>query len=458
VALYITGASADGTYFVDQNGNPRLLVSEDCWGLCPNAGEWNGGNYQATFDTYFAQRAGQGYTATETCIMSDGEATIVFPYSTGQDWDGEWPFNGNVDPTTTPNETFWTRRDYMFDSAMAQGITVVCSFTSVGGTSPCAGWTDPQWTAYGTFLGTRYASQPNILWICGDGLFGAFNAGLATFLTALRAAGDTHLVSYQGGDETTSRRGFGSDNAGPTPEPFMVNCQYDWVYTYNTSYQGVISACTQEPGPSDVVQGRVPVVWGDGTYLNSAQTAPQTDVHLEQNLIWWALASGACGFSTGDNQTFGWWSTSDGYITSKTFYTAVIPAIVNVFSGLTGWWKLRPDASSLLVTSGRNTQTPAISTTGSPYSTNNDNYVCAAYAADGSLAVIYGGLPYNINVNQALLTPGYGAYWVDPATGTKTPTASGGSYNSGLLGNNSTGFTDWVLVLAAPPYATWAVP
>lgn len=458
VALYITGVSADGTYFVDQNSNPRMLISEDIWALPPQAGVSNGGNWQGAFDTYFAQRAAQGYTGAEVCLISSGDLNVNCTYFTGQDWDGEWPFAGSNDPTTTPNETFWTRRDYMFDSAQAHGITMIPNFPGVGDTSACRPWSNAQWTAYGTFLGTRYASQPNILWICGDGTFGVYDTGLSYWLTAARAAGDTHPIAYQGGDETSSRRGFGSDNTGADPQPFMVNAQFDWVYTYNTSYQGCISACVDEPSGSDVVQGRVPVIWGDGTYLASGQTAPQTDVHLEQNLIWWALTSGACGVSTGDNDIFPWAAGSAAAVTSKSFYTTVMPAITSFWSGLSGWQKLRPDSASALVTSGRNTQTPLISTTGSPYSTNNDNYVTAAFAADGSLAVIYCGRPFTITINQAKMTPGYGAYWVDPATCAKTVTTAGASYNSGLLGNNSTGFADWALVLAAPPYATWVVP
>lgn len=458
MALYITGSSADGTYFVDQNNNPRMYFGEDAWGLAPQAGVSNGGNWQSAFDTYFSQRAAQGYTATELCLVSSGDPNVNCTFFTGQDWDGTWPFNGNFDPTTTPNETFWTRRDYMFNSALAHGITVQPNFPGVGPSSAAAGWSTAQWQAYGTFLGNRYLSQPNIVWICGDGNFGGYNAGLASWLTSFRATGNTQLVTYQGIDETTSRRGFGSDNAGADPEPFMVNAQFDWVYTYNTSYQGVISAITQEPSGSDVVQGRIPVVWGDGSYLASAQTSPQTDVHLEQNLIWWALTSGACGVSTGDNDIFAWGSGAAAAVTSKAFYTTTMPAITSFWAGLTGWQKLRPDSSNLLVTAGRNSQTALISTTGSPYSTNNDNYVTAAFAADGSLAVIYCAQYMSITINQSKMTAGYGAYWVDPMTGAKTATTAGSTYNSTPLGLSAGGFQDWALVLAAPPYATWQVP
>lgn len=450
---YIASVSSDGTYLQDQYGHPRLFACEDIWAICANAGRYNSGNYQSTYDTYFSQRAAQGYTAAEVSFMSTGDPNDNFPYSTGQDWDAAWPFNGSNDPTTTPNSTFWARRDYMFTSAAANGITVVPNFPGVGPSSPCASWTNAQWTAYGTFLGNRYKTQPNIIWIAGDGTFGAYTAGLAYWLTALRATGDTHIVTYQNGDETSSRVGFGSDNAGADPETFDIYAQMDWVYTYNTSYQGVIAAITQEPSGSDVVQGRIPVVWGDGDYIGASTSGGQTDVHLEQNLIWWAMSSGACGFSTGDNAIITWDGSSPGLVTSTSFYSATMPAITGYLSSLPGWWKLRPDTASALVTAGRNSQTAAISTSGSPYISNADDYVTAAYAADGSLAVIYCAAHFSITINQAKMAAGYTATWVDPATCATTTATPGSTYNSTPLGNNSTGFADWVLVLQGTPAA-----
>jgi len=460
----ITAVSSDGTYLTDQYGNPRLFAGEDIWSIVANAGRWNSGNYQSTFDTYFSQRAAQGYTAAEVSLVASQDPNDNWPATTYADWDGALPFSGatggfaGVDPLTTPNSTFWARRDYMFSSAARNGITVVANFPGVGpsamgaptgvpASNGGANWSSAQWQAYGTFLGSRYKHQPNIIWICGDGTFGSYNSGLSDWLVTARAAGDTHIITYQGGDETSSRLGFGSDNAGADPEAFMVNAEMDWVYTYNVSYPGVIAAITLEPSPSDVVQGRIPVVWGDGDYLASSTTAPQTDTHLEQNLIWWAMSSGACGWSTGDNDIFGWGSGADALVTSKSFYSATIPAITGLVNSLHGWWKLRPDSANTLVTSGRGTQTPPISTSGSPYTDNSDSYVTAAYAADGSLALIYCAQHFSITIDQTKMAGGYTATWYDPATAAATPTTAGSSYNSTGLGNNSTGFADWLLVL-----------
>jgi Protein of unknown function (DUF4038) len=456
VVSYITGASADGTYLVDQNGQPKLLVNESVWGMPPNAvASWSfSGNYQTTFDTYFSDRAAQGNTTAEVSLLSCGDPNEAFIYTTGQDADGAWPFNGNNDPTTTPNSTFWARRDYMFTSAQSNGITVVCNFPGVGPSSPCASWTTAQWTAYGTFLGNRYKSQPNIIWIAGDGTFGSYDAGLASWRTAVRAAGDTHLISYQANNEQSSRYGF-DGSLYNDPDAFSIYAELDWVYTYNVTYNGVIYSIKNEPSGTDVIQGRIPVVWGDGNYLGSSGgNATQSGPHLMQNFIWWAMSSGACGYSCSSNDIFAWASGEPANVTTNggAWYTSTMPAISSYIQGLNGWWKLHPDGlpggTRTLVTSGGGSPTAIGSNI--YYTSNTDSYVTAAYAADGTLAVIYCGLHYSITIDQTKMAPGYTAAWVDPASCAVTSTTAGSTYNSTPLGNNSAGYADWVLVLQAP--------
>jgi Protein of unknown function (DUF4038)/Putative collagen-binding domain of a collagenase len=462
VALYIAGVSADGTYFVDQNNNPRLFVGEDCWDVIVNGGRWNGGDSSADFNAYTSSRAGQGFTATEVNMFSSNNANASYAFTDGRDWDGAWPFNGSTDPTTTANEVFWSKRDYFFDACQAQGITVVMNLTTAAlATTWIRSWTTGQWTAYGSFIGARYASQPNILWIVGDDYFGDMDTGLNAMLTAMRSAGDTHPMSIQNYQETTSRQDIYDGTKDPLT--FDVHAQYHWVYTYNVSYIGVIDACVTTPSASDDVQGRIPALWADGVYYGDALPGGNHQPQMHRNLVWWALSSGACGFSVGGNGVWQWTSASPGYVTSDptgTFMTSIVGKIVSLFAGLTGWQKLRPDTANALVTSGRGSQSAPLVSGGSAvaYTGTSDAYVTAAFAADGSLAVIYMSHAATITINQAKMTPGYGAYWVDPQTGVKTSTTAGSSYNSASPGSNSAGEADWVLVLAAPPYATWTVP
>lgn len=455
-APFIAGAAGDGTHFVDQTGSPRLMVNEDIWNLICNGGAW--GDPVTTWNTYFAQRAAQGYTTSMSSWASfpfpDANNAAVF--TDGRDWDGTWPFSGNMDPTTTPNATFWQRRDQFFAIALSYGFSVVLNVTTpwLSG-SPAtaqATWTTTQWQTYGTFLGNRYKNVPNLLWIIGDDYFGTVDTGLEAFYAALRATGDNHLFSCQLYQEGTSRQDLST--LAKDPIASSVHAQYEWVYTYNVCYDGIEKAQLYTPTVSDDVQHVVPPLWGDGAYLASSTSAGQTDVRLERQMIWWALSSGAAGFSTGDNNIWGWPSSAPATVTSKTFYTQTMPAIARSFGGLPGWQRLFPDTSSQLVTAGRGTHAAAIASGGSGtyYTSNTDNYVTASRTPDtgsgSSLAVIYCGLAMNITIDQSKMRAGYTATWIDPVNGATQAGTVGSTYNSTTqVGNNSAGDPDWVLVL-----------
>jgi hypothetical protein len=360
-----------------------------------------------------------------------------------------------MDPTTTAVSGFWARRDYFFTAAARNGITVMINTTTpfLADTSiPQYSWTTTQWSAFGTFVGTRYRNTPNILWIVGDDYFGGKDTELGSWLTALRATGDTHLVSIQNYQETTSRQDIFSLTKDPLT--WDVHAQWEHGYSYNVSYDVVEKAQTYTVTGSDDVQHTVPPLWADGFFLASGTGTGQTDVRLERQMIWWALSSGACGVQTGDNDIWGWASTSAAQITSKSFYTSTMPAIVRAFSNLPRWHQLTPDTSSALVTAGRGIHASAITSGGSgtPYTANTDDYVTASRTPDSgsgsSLAVIYCGLAMNITIDQSKMVAGYTATWLDPVSGAQTAGTPGSTYNSTTaVGNNSAGDPDWVLVL-----------
>lgn len=451
----IAGAAVGGTHFVDQFGQPRLYVGEDCWNVLANGGAWNSGNYQSTYDTYLSQRAAQGYTAVEVtwCSFPAG----AFVHTDGADWDGVYPFATQLNPSTTPNSTFWARRDYFFASAAANGITVVMNTTTpwldiADPNVQQQGWTTTQWTNFGTFLGNRYKTTPNILWIVGDDYFGNHDTGLVAWRTALRATGDTHLISIQNYQEATSRQDIST--MAKDPVGFDVHAEYDWGYSYNVSYDVVEKSQIYVPTVGDDIQGPIPPLWADGCYLASGVGSGQTDVRLERQMIWWALSSGACGFSTGDNDIWVWGSGSAAQITGKSFYTGVVPAIAAAFRGLTGWQLLAPDTTSVLVTAGRGTHASPISSggAGTAYTVNTDTYVTASRTPDtgsgSALAVIYSGKALNITIDQSKMVSGYTVTWIDPVSGATFAGTPGSTYNSTTArGNNSAGDPDWVLVL-----------
>jgi transposase len=218
------------------------------------------------------------------------------------------------------------------------------------------------------------------------------------------------------------------------------------VYTYAPAYLGTEFAYA-EASP-------IPVFHGDGYFYQG--TSATFDRAVRQD-TWWALSSGARGAMTGSEAIWTWPSTAladSGSGTSQNWFVNVAGNIRTAYESLPGWHLLIPDASSVLVTSGRGTRaTPFASGGGGgqyePAFT--DSFVTASRVPDGSLAVIYLSHGTTIGIDQAQMQPGYTATWIDPVTGAKTAATPGASYNSTAKGSNSAGDPDWVLALQASP-------
>lgn len=447
------GALPATTWFTSIGGStPVLVASNEDWALLPNGTVNNAGNYQTTFDNYFTTRAAQGYNAVEVSLFSypgifSGTATNL------DDSDGVFPFVTNSNnPSNGRTTAFWDRRDYFFSSASSHGFRVYVNLTTpwLSAGAATTSWTTAQWTALGNHLAAKYpaSTHPHVHWIVGDDYFGEKETEIAALRTAMRAGGCTQPMTIQWYQEASSRKNIwdGTDLTTLSPS-WAGNADLNWGYSYNPSYD-VVEKMGNEANP-------IPYGWFDGFFLNSGTTTI-TDQQLMRRMIWWALSSGAKAVQTGNNTVYPWDSTAYAEVTSNTFYTTTMPAILAAFRALPKWHLLKADTSSQLVTAGRGTHVSAIVSGGSgtPYTSNSDAYVTASFiqsgADAGKLAVIYMSHGSTITIDQTKMVAGYTATWVDPASGATSTATPGTTYNSTAKGNNSDGQADWVLVLAAP--------
>ncbi|HTQ92534.1 MAG TPA: DUF4038 domain-containing protein [Streptosporangiaceae bacterium] len=458
----ITGLATDATtggHFTDQYGSPRLWVATETWGLPVNAGNWSSPGYQHDYDTFFADRAGQGFTVTMTDpVWAEPQATA---YS-GNDWDGTTPLaGGSTNPSSAAlNSAFWTRIDYMFSSAAAQGITigmVLYNGDGVGNGGTLQNtWTTTQWTDWATKVGARYKNTQNLVWLVGNDAFSpgsdsqwdAIQAGLA-------AAGDSHLIAAWYNAECTSR--YVTDTN--TAEPWGVShSAFNFCYTYNAGYWIAEYAYLEvaDEGASSLL----PVVWGDGFFYPGSPGAyfATYDRAMRQEWWWW-LASGGRGILGEAENVYPWTSSSAAAVTGDWFFANNAANIVAAFTGLAGWHLLVPDTSNALVTGGRGTRVSGFASGGSggQYEESFVNsYVAASRTPDSGsgshLAVLYLPNHTTITIDQAKMAAGYTATWVDPVSGATSAATAGGTppsvtYNSTAKGANSEGDPDWVLVL-----------
>ena len=455
---YITGLG--GTpgpgWFTDNLGNPKLWVATETWGLPIHAGLNSSGNWQGDYDTFFAQRAAQGFTVMMTDpVWASGSFTTYG----GNTWDGLTPLTGGgTDPSTGLNSTFWARIDYMLSSAESQGITVGLVVNNVGDDTASGiygSWSTTEWTEWGTALGNRYKNTPNLIWLIGNDAFSPYSDTVWNAAkSGITGTGDTHLWSAWYNAECTSRY----DTSANTAEPWGVsNASFDFCYTYNAGYWAIEYAYLEvaDEGAASLL----PVIWGDG-YFSGDSSGQGYDSTLDRAMRqewWWCLASGARGILGEAENVYPWQSGAAAAVTGDWFFANNAPNIVTAFSGLTGWHKLIPDTGNALVTAGRGTRVTGYTSGGSggqyePAFTNS--YVAASKTPDGTLAVMYLPAHATITVNQSLLPAGYTATWIDPVSGAKTAATTGSTYNSTAKGTNSQGDPDWVLVLQGQQAST----
>jgi hypothetical protein len=416
-------------YPADQYGQPILIKGDVVWAFPVNAGRW-GGTYQSVFTNYLDTRLTQNFNLV--MIGALGSTQNGGPSDTGTTYDGVSPWAAGVKGSL--NDPYWQRIDYFIDEAAVRGMTVLLNVAYSYDMDNAAlnGATAAQYTSYGTALGNRYKNKPNLVWGVGGDYFDGQITQLNNLFNAIKATGDTHLISVQNYPETTSRKDISTNSTNSTGTSWS---NWNFVYSYNVTYDGVDYAY-DEASP-------ICVIWGDGHFYQNSTG----DRKVYRDLTWWAYSSGARGHIHGSEGIWNWGSTAASNLTENVAATD-LPNIWKAFTGMKGWHKLASDTNSSFVTSGRGTHAAALSSGGGggQYDSADpqDQYVSAGVAADGSIAVLYFPVNKTVTVTPTELTSPYNVRWVDPTNGTSTPQAVSSTYTP--TGSNALGGADWLLV------------
>lgn len=426
---YVTGVSANGRYFTDQDGDPILIKGDSPWSPFCNLSA-------AQIEQWAANRESHGFNAAIVSLV--GHTTNGCPSSNGATYDGVLPFvSGNI---TQFNEAYWSRMDTYMTIMKNHGITVMLY--------PIDGWTTLSGGAmynksnadsytYGQKVAQRFASYPNIVWMSGgdyNGYDSTINAQVSNVLAGIRSTGDNRLFSMQLNSEVNS-----TDVA--FYEPLT---QWNFVYTYYATYVNVMKAYNRAPSARDPR----PALFSEGNYEREDWYGglPTTDETLRRAELW-SLTSGSPGAFMGSED---WQFLSGWQNRLDTTWVQQADKFRSWFGSLAGWHQLVPDQTNSLVTAGRGTK---LTSSGGVDVRSND-YVTAAQTPDKSLSVVY--IPTNtgntnartITLNTANLPSNYTATWVDPTDATQSqPATIDGAGQVTTPGLHSDGTRDWLLVI-----------
>ncbi len=415
MGLFPLGVSSNGGYLVAADGKPFLLHGEAAWSLIVQL---------TTADAmqYLADRRGRGVDAILVNLIEH-----LYSDHPPSNAAGDAPFTTPGD-FSTPNEAYFAHADQVIDLAASQGMAVLL-FPSYLGLQAQEGWRDemstmgstagaPKCASYGRFLGQRYASKKNILWMWGGDYTPTSGSSLETCMKAIsdgvRSASPGALDSAHWSMESTSR----------DETAFAGSISMAGVYTYNLALPVCRSARLRTP--------TMPTYLIETCYENDAygRCPAKGDVRRQQ---WWSLLGCGAGEIYGIE---GLWQFASMWPQKLGSPVSVGEQQLNAIAQQVAWQTLALDDA--LVTAGRGT-------TGMP------DEVAAARTADHKQAVIY--VPpagaSTITVDLSRMSGPVTATWQDPTADHSVAAGDGltGSHAFTRPGNNDGGDADWVLVL-----------
>lgn len=417
---FVTAVSDDGRHFVDQAGQPLLVMGDAPWSLFVDLSSTQARRYLDT-------RAAQGFNAMIVSLI--GAEANGGPSDDGATYDGVVPFvEGDI---LDWNPDYWQRVHDYLDMAAAKGLTAflypIDGWTIGNAFSPS---TEGSCEEFGVRVAKYFADLPNIVWVMGGDYFPAtddlaegsdVDHCMDNALRGIRSTGDSRPFSIQ----------LGYDESVSTENPFWApRVDWNFVYTYHPTYAAVLEAYRAADKPA---------LFSEGNYEgenNQPETPPTSDETLRRQALW-ALTSGSPGEFYGSQD----WRFEEGWERRlESSGTRQLQGIRDFFRTLP-WWRLEPDDRRPIVTGGRGR--PAAP--GVAMDVLDSDYVTAASTSDGGTTVVY--IPtrrtFQLDVDR-LPTPAT-AVWFDPSTARTTPATVSSSMTT--PGPNSSGDGDWLLVI-----------
>jgi hypothetical protein len=432
VAVLPLKNSTDGRYIVDQNNAPWLMMADSPQSMICTIDP-------SDMATYMSARASQGFNSINPDAIC---TTYTGGTGAGTAFDGTRPFTSGNSPAnydlSTPNPAYFAELDSLINLAASYGLEVILDPIETGGwTKTLENNGTTKAYNYGAYLGNRYKSFPNVMWLSGNDFQTWSSSSTDNNLIDQVMAG---IASADPNDlQTVELNYFLSYSNQDTLLSSVLTD--DGAYTYFETYDCVLQAYASTPTK--------PVFLIEANYEdeNVAGNLPApAGPYVLREQAFWTLTSGGVGQIWGNHYFWGFISGWQGQLNSPG--ALEIQYINQLFDNI-AWWDLVPDTTHEVVTAGYGT-----------YDASNANLTTATYCttsstANGSLALTYCPTPSTFTVNLGKFSGPVNAQWYDGSDGAYTTISGSPFQNSGLQnfttpGKNHDGDQDWVLVMTVP--------
>jgi hypothetical protein len=420
--VYPLKLSHNRRYLVDQRNVPFMIVGD-----APQSVIGNLSVQEAA--AYIADRRAGGFNALWINLLC---AKYTGCRADGKTYDGIAPFTTPGD-LSTPNPAYFARAAAILRLAARAGLVVFLDPSETGS------WLSvlknnglAKDRAFGRFLGKRFRSFSNIVWLNGNDFqtwtHREDDAAVLAVAKGIRSADRAQL-------QTVELNYYASGSLDDSRWRPVIGL--DAAYTYYPTYAQVIREYNR--------RSVVPVFMIEAGYefeQNSSWMSYGDPVTLRRQEYWTAL-SGATGQIYGNGYIWpfrtGWKDHLDTIGSKELGY------LVKLFVPRR-WFRLVPDQHHKLVIAGYG----RFSSSGN---VGSSDYVTSAVTADRRLAVSYLPRGGSIAVNMSrLVGPRVHARWYDPTDGRYVPVPGSPFRTSDKVelqppGENADGDPDWVLLL-----------
>jgi len=437
--VYPLSKSANGRYLVDAAGAPFLMVGDAPMSLVVNLNSTDAASY-------LSDRKTKGFNTVEIDVLC---TTYTGGRADGSMLDGTKPFTATLSGGSynlgKPNSTYFAHVDAILNMAASDGLLVMLSPIETGGwTNTMVANGSTACRAYGQFLGNRYKSFPNILWISGndyDYPSKTVNDPVVTAVALGIKDNDTvHLHTVELGAP-------GDSLQDPNWAPII---SLSGAYDYSPPYDAELTAYNRANFlPVFLVESHYELESvGFPPSANNQETGTPLVLRHQE---YWTMLSGCCGQLYGNHYT---WTFASGWQSNLDTTGVAQLQYVTAFFKSRPWMLLVPDQNHTVMTAGYGTY----ATTGL---VSANDYSTTARTADGGFVIAYVPTVRTVTVDMSQLNATAAGCWYDPSNGTYALAAGSPFTNAGLQnftppGANSAGDGDWVLLLqaAAAPILT----
>jgi len=418
--------SADGRHLVDRNWKPFLVVGDSPWVLIVEP-------TPAQTDRYLDDRAAKGFNvllvnliehkfSTQPPKLRDGTAPLSTP--------------GDFAP---PNDAYFDYAEQVVGKAAKRGLAVLLCPAYLGYGGGDDGFFQDMLRNgrekirdYGRYVGGRFRDHPNVVWIVGGDFTPPPDQRWTVDVLAagIRQADGNRLMTVHYGPNTVAAADYGD----------RTWLNLNSVYNYR---EDLYVPCLDE----DARSPRLPYFLLETAYEGEHNASPARI----RRQAYWPLLCGAFGALYGNSPVWhfgsrGVYDRGGDWVASLNSRGAQDMARLAAFFRNRPWWLLRPDREHEVVTDGYGTS-------------GNTDYVTAARAVDGRLALAYvpatGASRRKLTVDLGRLAGPITARWFDPTDGRYVAIA-GSQFASRVAhvfetpGENGSGDNDSMLVLEAP--------